>query len=79
MKKFIINIITRYKITISPLFKKIGIRCIYQTPCSDYCLECFEKHNTFKAFMLCGWRIMSCNLITAFLKKKKFKKSNESQ
>lgn len=67
MKTFIANAIYQYQKIISPIIKKTGLRCLYKTTCSEYCLECFRKYNFFEAFLRCGWRIASCNPINAYL------------
>ena len=54
----ILIIIRLYQILISPLFPP---SCRFTPSCSNYSLECYKKHNIFKATILSTWRVLRCN------------------
>ncbi len=47
-----------YQLLISPI---MGQNCRYYPTCSSYCIQSFQKHNTFKAIYLTIKRILKCN------------------
>ena len=47
-----------YQLLISPI---IGQNCRYYPTCSSYCIQSFQKYNTFKAIYLAIKRILKCN------------------
>ena len=58
LKKITIYLIRFYQKAISPL---LGANCRYNPTCSEYCIECFEKYNFFKAIYLSCKRIIRCH------------------
>lgn len=59
LKKFkpSIFLIQAYQIFLSPY---LGGRCRYYPSCSNYAIECFEKHNFLSAIKFVAVRLSSC-------------------
>ena len=36
-----------YKMTLSPAFVALGVRCRHEPSCSEYCAECVSKHGAW--------------------------------
>ena len=53
-----IVIILFYQKVISPYYPST---CRYNPTCSQYSIQCFKKHNLFKALFLTTKRILSCH------------------
>ena len=57
-KEIIIFIIKSYQIIISPM---LGKNCRFIPTCSEYCKECFQKFNFYRALFLCLFRLIKCH------------------
>jgi putative membrane protein insertion efficiency factor len=73
IKRFLINSIQRYQETLSPRLYDRGVRCIYAQSCSHYAIAILERRNSLVACMLITFRILSCNPINAYLKRRELK------
>jgi uncharacterized protein len=52
------NLIRLYQYALSPF---LGGRCRFYPSCSDYALECFDKHNVVRATSLISQRLLRCH------------------
>jgi len=57
---FLISLIKIYKYFISPYFPA---SCRYQPTCSEYFINCFKLHGSFKGIFLGTKRILKCHPI----------------
>jgi len=58
----IINIIKFYQITLSSLFKRIGIKfCRFEPTCSNYAILAFNKYGLIGGFKKTVSRLIRCN------------------
>lgn len=54
--------IRAYQIVLSPILTLFfGPSCRFHPSCSAYGLECYRRHNVFRATRLTLWRILRCN------------------
>ncbi|MEX0616323.1 MAG: membrane protein insertion efficiency factor YidD [Candidatus Woykebacteria bacterium] len=67
MKKTLIWAIKKYQALISPL---LGVQCIYYPTCSQYTIETLEEQPVFIALPKILTRILSCNPINAYIKRR---------
>ncbi|MBR5451977.1 MAG: membrane protein insertion efficiency factor YidD [Clostridia bacterium] len=58
MKNLFIWLIKFYQKNISPAKAPC---CRFTPTCSNYAIEAFRKHGTFKGLFLTLWRILRCN------------------
>lgn len=58
MRRAMIETVKFYQRNISPA---IGPHCKYQPTCSEYMIECLEKHGVVKGLPRGIWRIIRCN------------------
>ena len=59
-----IGLIRFYQITLSPLKQGLfgpSAACRFQPTCSQYALECFQRHPLFKAFLYTMKRLLRCH------------------
>ncbi len=61
LKKSGLTLVRFYQYTLSYFF---GGNCRYYPSCSDYAVECFEKHNFLKAMWLILKRLSACHPFT---------------
>lgn len=61
MKKLINILFKIYKITLSPFFEYLGIKCKYYPTCSEYSKQALEKYGLIKGSFLSIKRILKCN------------------
>jgi putative membrane protein insertion efficiency factor len=73
LNKFLIRSIERYQRTLSPKLYDRGIRCIFEQSCSNYAIAVLEQRSTATACILIVYRILRCNPINAFLKRRALK------
>lgn len=58
------GLIRLYQIAISPVLHALlgpYTGCRFEPSCSQYALECYRKHNVFRASWLSAWRLLRCN------------------
>jgi putative membrane protein insertion efficiency factor len=36
-----------YKVTLSPVFMALGVRCRHEPSCSEYCAQCVSRHGVW--------------------------------
>ena len=73
LKLFLIRSIRRYQETLSPKLYDRGVRCIFERSCSNYAIAALEHRGTLTACVLIVYRILRCNPINAFLKRRALK------
>jgi putative membrane protein insertion efficiency factor len=73
LNKFLIRSIERYQKTLSPKLYDRGVRCIFEQSCSNYAIVVLEQRSTATACILIVYRILGCNPINAFLKRRALK------
>ena len=73
LKQFLICSIERYQETLSPKLYERGVRCIFEQSCSHYAIAILKQRNTATAVILIVYRILRCNPINGFLKRRALK------
>ena len=73
LKIFLIRAIRRYQETLSPKLYERGVRCIFEQSCSNYAIAVLEHRSTLTACVLIVYRILRCNPINGFLKRRELK------
>ena len=73
LNKFLIRSIERYQKTLSPKLYDRGVRCIFEQSCSNYAIAVLEQRSTATACILIAYRILRCNPINGFLKRRELK------
>lgn len=74
MKKVLIKMVRWYQAAISPL---LGAQCLYYPTCSQYAVEKLEQKPILIAIPKIVLRILSCNPINGYIKRKKaYEKEN---
>lgn len=68
MKKALVNFIRLYQKGVSPL---LGVQCLYYPTCSQYAVEKLEEEPILKATSKITLRLLSCNPVNAYLKRRK--------
>ncbi|GAA6168987.1 membrane protein insertion efficiency factor YidD [Sessilibacter corallicola] len=58
MKQCLIFLIRMYRYFLSPW---LGDNCRFEPTCSQYCIECLEKHGAIKGGWLGLKRLVKCN------------------
>ena len=67
----LIKLIRKYQMSLSPILKENGWKCLYNPTCSDHAVDCLNKYNFLKAGPIILFRILSCNPINAHIKNRK--------
>jgi hypothetical protein len=56
-----IGLLRVYKLTLSPLFYALGVRCRHAPSCSDYAADAFRRHGAGKGAVLTISRLCRCH------------------
>jgi len=59
--QFLIALLRLYKLTLSPAFAAMGVRCRHQPTCSTYGLEAVRRHGAWRGFWLTLSRLSRCH------------------
>lgn len=58
--KAAIGLLKVYRVTLSPAFYAIGVRCRHEPTCSAYGIEAFRTYPPHRAFLLTAGRLLRC-------------------
>ena len=58
---FLMALIRLYKLTLSPAFAAMGVRCRHEPNCSSYGLEAVRRHGAWRGFWLTLSRLSRCH------------------
>ncbi len=57
----LIGILRIYKVTLSPVFGAMGVRCRHEPTCSTYGIEALRKHGAWRGGWLTLSRLLRCH------------------
>ncbi len=54
-------LIRAYKLTLSPAFAAVGVRCRHEPTCSTYAIDCVDRHGAWAGGWLTLSRLCRCH------------------
>ncbi|PHR61614.1 MAG: membrane protein insertion efficiency factor YidD [Robiginitomaculum sp.] len=56
-----VGLLRLYKLTLSPAFSALGIKCRYEPSCSSYSIDAFQRHGVWRGFWITLARLLRCH------------------